>query len=47
MLELARLYLFLDDIDACQQQCGLLLKSDQVSEDATLVGAPPPTLPFS
>lgn len=39
MLELARLYLFLDDIDACQQQCSLLLKSDQVNEDATLMMA--------
>ncbi|XP_062313935.1 tetratricopeptide repeat protein 21B [Osmerus eperlanus] len=39
MLELARLYLFLDDMDACQQQCGLLLKSDQVNEDATLMMA--------
>lgn len=37
MLELARLYLTLDDVDACQQQCSVLLKNDQVNESATLV----------
>uniref|UniRef100_A0A3B3R4B6 Tetratricopeptide repeat domain 21B n=1 Tax=Paramormyrops kingsleyae TaxID=1676925 RepID=A0A3B3R4B6_9TELE len=39
MLELARLYLSQDDVDACQQQCGALLKSDQVNEAATLMMA--------
>jgi hypothetical protein len=39
MLELARLYLTLDDVDGCQQQCSVLLKSDQVNEDATLVSS--------
>uniref|UniRef100_A0A4W5LJJ5 Tetratricopeptide repeat domain 21B n=1 Tax=Hucho hucho TaxID=62062 RepID=A0A4W5LJJ5_9TELE len=39
MLELARLYLTLDDVDGCQQQCSVLLKSDQVNEDATLMMA--------
>ncbi|XP_048871259.1 tetratricopeptide repeat protein 21B isoform X2 [Brienomyrus brachyistius] len=39
MLELARLYLTQDDIDACQQQCSALLKSDQVNEAATLMMA--------
>ena len=44
MLELSRLYLTLDDLEACQQQCGVILKNDQLNEDATLVGlAPPPT----
>ncbi|XP_041939131.1 tetratricopeptide repeat protein 21B [Alosa sapidissima] len=39
MLDLARLYLTLDDVEACQQQCSLLLKSDQVNESATLMMA--------
>uniref|UniRef100_A0AAY5JXI5 Tetratricopeptide repeat domain 21B n=1 Tax=Esox lucius TaxID=8010 RepID=A0AAY5JXI5_ESOLU len=39
MLELARLYLSLDDVDGCQQQCSVLLKSDLVNEDATLMMA--------
>uniref|UniRef100_A0AAY4BBA0 Tetratricopeptide repeat domain 21B n=1 Tax=Denticeps clupeoides TaxID=299321 RepID=A0AAY4BBA0_9TELE len=39
MLELARLYLALDDVDACQQQCSVLLKNDQVNESATLMMA--------
>ncbi|KAL4636202.1 tetratricopeptide repeat protein 21B [Arapaima gigas] len=39
MLELARLYLKQDDIDACQQQCSALLKSDQVNEAATMMMA--------
>ena len=38
MLELSRLYLTLDDLEACQQQCGAILKNDQLNEDATLVG---------
>ncbi|KAI4887077.1 hypothetical protein NFI96_013965, partial [Prochilodus magdalenae] len=37
MLELAQLYLTLDDIEACQQQCSVILKNDQVNESATLV----------
>ena len=39
MLELARLYLTLDDMESCQQQCSVLLKSDQVNESATLVSS--------
>lgn len=39
MLELARLYLTLEDIEACQQQCSVLLKSDQVNEAATVVSS--------
>ncbi|KAJ8385445.1 hypothetical protein AAFF_G00188970 [Aldrovandia affinis] len=39
MLELARLYLTQDDIEACQQQCSTLLKSDQVNEAATVMMA--------
>lgn len=37
MLELARLYLTLDEVDACQDQCSVILKNDQFNEDATLV----------
>lgn len=37
MLELSRLYLTLDEVDACQDQCSVILKSDQFNEDATLV----------
>jgi len=37
MLELARLYLTLDEVDACLEQCGVILKNDQFNEDATLV----------
>lgn len=37
MLELARLYLTLDEADACQEQCSVILKNDQFNEDATLV----------
>ncbi|KAM6955026.1 tetratricopeptide repeat protein 21B isoform 2-T2 [Lycodopsis pacificus] len=39
MLELARLYLTLDEVDACQEQCSIILKSDQFNEDATLMMA--------
>ncbi|KAK3569226.1 hypothetical protein QTP86_026513 [Hemibagrus guttatus] len=39
MLELAQLYLTLDDIEACQQQCGVILKNDPVNEAATLMMA--------
>lgn len=37
MMELARLYLTLDEVDACQGQCSVILKNDQINEDATLV----------
>lgn len=37
MMELARLYLTLDEVDACQDQCSVILKNDQFNEDATLV----------
>ncbi|XP_072118143.1 tetratricopeptide repeat protein 21B [Mobula birostris] len=39
MLELARLYLAQDDIDACQHQCAILLKSDQDNDAATMMMA--------
>ncbi|CAL8268669.1 unnamed protein product [Lota lota] len=39
MLELSRLYLTLDELEACQQQCGAILKNDQLNEDATLMMA--------
>ncbi|CAN9497793.1 unnamed protein product [Ophioblennius macclurei] len=39
MLELARLYLTLDEVEACQEQCGVILKNDQFNEDATLMMA--------
>ncbi|CAG5865561.1 unnamed protein product [Menidia menidia] len=39
MLELARLYLSLDEGDACQEQCSVILKNDQFNEDATLMMA--------
>ncbi|KAF7660541.1 hypothetical protein LDENG_00280090 [Lucifuga dentata] len=39
MLELARLYLTLDEMDACQEQCSIILKNDQFNEDATLMMA--------
>ncbi|XP_035377935.1 tetratricopeptide repeat protein 21B [Electrophorus electricus] len=39
MLELAQLYLTLDDAEACQHQCGVLLKNDPVNEAATLMMA--------
>lgn len=44
MLELARLYLTLDEVDACQEQCSVILKSDQFNEDATLVRSVSPRL---
>ena len=37
MLQLARLYLTVDDLDACQQQCVQLLKMDAENDDATVV----------
>ncbi|XP_072435599.1 tetratricopeptide repeat protein 21B isoform X3 [Chiloscyllium punctatum] len=39
MLELAQLYLAQDDIDACQHQCAVLLKSDQDNDAATMMMA--------
>uniref|UniRef100_A0A665UEE5 Tetratricopeptide repeat domain 21B n=1 Tax=Echeneis naucrates TaxID=173247 RepID=A0A665UEE5_ECHNA len=39
MLELASLYLTLDESDACQEQCSIILKNDQFNEDATLMMA--------
>uniref|UniRef100_A0A671Q2G6 Tetratricopeptide repeat protein 21B-like n=1 Tax=Sinocyclocheilus anshuiensis TaxID=1608454 RepID=A0A671Q2G6_9TELE len=39
MLELAQLYLTLDDVEACQQQCSAILKNDPVNEPATLMMA--------
>ncbi|MEQ2286983.1 Tetratricopeptide repeat protein 21B [Ameca splendens] len=39
MLELARLYLTLDEVDACQEQCSEILKNDNFNEDATLMMA--------
>lgn len=44
MLELAQLYLTLDDVEACQQQCSAILKNDPVNESATLVSFPKPSL---
>lgn len=37
MVELARLYLTLDEADACKEQCRIILKIDPHNEDATLV----------
>ncbi|XP_066543938.1 tetratricopeptide repeat protein 21B isoform X2 [Amia ocellicauda] len=39
MLELARLYLSQDDVEACQHQCAVLLKTDQDNEAATMMMA--------
>uniref|UniRef100_A0A670YAJ8 Tetratricopeptide repeat protein 21B n=1 Tax=Pseudonaja textilis TaxID=8673 RepID=A0A670YAJ8_PSETE len=39
MLELARLYLALDEVDACQYQCAALLKNDQDNAAATTMMA--------
>ncbi|XP_043931290.1 tetratricopeptide repeat protein 21B [Protopterus annectens] len=39
MLELARLYLAQDDINACQHQCALILKNDADNEAATMMMA--------
>ena len=35
MLQLSRMYLTVDDLDACQQQCVQLLKMDAENDDAT------------
>ena len=37
MLALARLYLTVDDLDSCQQQCVQLLKMDSENDAATVV----------
>ena len=37
MLALARLYLTVDDLDSCQQQCVQLLKMDAENDAATVV----------
>ena len=37
MLALARLYLTMDDLDSCQQQCVQLLKMDSENDAATVV----------
>ena len=37
MLKLARMFLTVDDLDACQQQCVQLLKMDAENDDATVV----------
>ncbi|XP_051938741.1 tetratricopeptide repeat protein 21B-like isoform X1 [Hippocampus zosterae] len=39
MLELARIFLTLDEVDACQEQCNVILKNDQFNQDATLMMA--------
>ncbi|KTG02426.1 hypothetical protein cypCar_00013634 [Cyprinus carpio] len=39
MLELAQLYLTLDDVEACQQQCSAILKNDPVNKLPTLMMA--------
>ncbi|XP_061698597.1 tetratricopeptide repeat protein 21B-like isoform X2 [Syngnathoides biaculeatus] len=37
MLELAQIFLTLDDIDTCQEQCGVVLKIDKFNKDAILM----------
>ncbi|XP_028292387.1 tetratricopeptide repeat protein 21B [Gouania willdenowi] len=37
MLELARVYLTLDEAEACQEQCSVILKTDPFNEEATLM----------
>ncbi|XP_020631172.1 tetratricopeptide repeat protein 21B-like [Orbicella faveolata] len=39
MLALARLYLTVDDLDSCQQQCVQLLKMDSENDAATVMMA--------
>lgn len=39
MLELAKLYLTTEDLDACQHQCMTLLKSDKENDSATVMMA--------
>ena len=37
MLELAKLYLLTEDIDGCERQCMMLLKSDEENDAATIM----------
>ena len=37
MLELAKLYLLTEDIDGCERQCMMLLKSDDENDAATIM----------
>ena len=37
MLELAKLYMITEDLDAAQQQCMTLLKNDTENESATIM----------
>lgn len=37
MLELAKLYLHTEDLDACQHQCMTLVKNDKENDAATVV----------
>ncbi|XP_051938739.1 tetratricopeptide repeat protein 21B isoform X1 [Hippocampus zosterae] len=39
MLELAQIFLTIDELDSCQEQCSVILKNDQFHEDATLMMA--------
>ncbi|XP_077473594.1 tetratricopeptide repeat protein 21B [Stigmatopora argus] len=39
MLELAQIFLTIDEVDSCQEQCSIILKNDQYNEDATLMMA--------
>ncbi len=39
MLELAKLYLTTEDLDACQHQCMTLLKSEKENDSATVMMA--------
>ncbi|XP_057707752.1 tetratricopeptide repeat protein 21B-like isoform X2 [Corythoichthys intestinalis] len=39
MLELAQVFFILDDIDACQEQCSVVLRNDHFNKDATLMMA--------
>ena len=39
MLELAKLYLTTEDLDACQHQCMTLLKNDKENDSATVMMA--------
>ncbi|XP_061925811.1 tetratricopeptide repeat protein 21B-like isoform X4 [Entelurus aequoreus] len=39
MLQLAQIFFTLDKVDACQEQCNVILKNDQFNEDANLMMA--------
>ncbi|XP_077436389.1 tetratricopeptide repeat protein 21B-like isoform X2 [Vanacampus margaritifer] len=39
MLELAQIFLTLDEVDACQEQCNVILKNERFNQDATLMMA--------